>query len=269
MGAAIDTIGFFVTAGATNPKTLAATTISPGDSFGIRSFPVGQSAILEQLFYQGAAKSQTRITSPVMHDNVTGLTVASGESPTNYLLGRYCRQPMQPADTLTVLSGAAAGASGVGALSVYYQNLTWANARLHSWGDIAGIIKSIHGMEVDVTSSATVGTWLDTAVNATDKQLHANTDYAVLGYETDTALAVIGIKGPETANLRVAGPGAATTFPTTDYFAVLSQLLGTPHIPVFNANNQAATFVSVLANSASVSAKIYLLLAELSQTVTP
>lgn len=269
MGVAIDTIGSFITAGATNPKSLAAVTLSGGDSFGIRNFPAGQSAILEQIFFQGTAKTQTRVTSPVMHDNVTGLTVASNETPTNFLLGRFCRQPMQPNDTLTVVSGAGAGTSAIVALSVYYQNLTWANARLHSWGDIVGIIKSIHGMEVDLTTSGTIGTWQDTAVNTTDKQLHANTDYAVLGYETDTALAVIGVKGDETANLRVCGPGAATTFPTTDYFASLSQILGTPHIPVFNANNQSGFFVSTLANTTSVSAKVYLILAELAQSVTP
>lgn len=269
MGVAIDTIGTFITAGATNPKTLAAVTLSPGDSAQIRSFPPGQSAILEQLFYQGASKSQVRITSPVMHDNQTGITVATGESPTNLLLGRYCRQPMQPTDTLNILSGAAAGASGITALSIYYNNLTWANARLHSFGDIAGIIKSIKGMEVDCTSSATIGTWADTAVNTVDKQLHANTDYAVLGYETDTAFAVVGVKGVETANMRVCGPGSATTFPTTDYFATLSSILSTPHIPVFNSNNQGGFYVSVLANTASVAGKVYLLLAELSQTVTP
>lgn len=269
MGVAIDTIGTFVTAGATNPTSLKTVTVSTGDSLTVRSFPVANWARLEQLLFQGAAKTKNRVTSPALHDNVTGITVASNESPTDFLMSEYAIQPLQSTDTLNVYSGAAAGASSILALQVYYQNLTWATARLHRYSDFSGIIKNIHGMEVDVTSSATIGTWSDTAINTTDKQLHANTDYAVLGYETDTALACIGVKGDETANLRVCGPGSATTFPTTDYFSRLDSISGNPHIPVFNSNNQDSFYVTCLANTASVSAKVYLILAELSQMVTP
>ena len=264
MGVAIDTIGTFVTAGATNPTTLKTVTVSTGDSLQIRSFPAANSAWLEQLFYQGVAKGKNRVESPLVHDNVTGITLGTSDTDTNWFMGQYVRQPVRTTDTLAAFSSAAAGASGVLALSIYYQNLPSSNARLANWGDISGAIKSIKGLEVDVTSSGTVGTWQDTAINTTDKQLHANTDYAVIGYDADTALAVVGVKGNETGNLRVCGPGVATTIPTPSYYADLSQKLGTPHIPVFNSNNQGAYFVSCLANTASVASKIYLILAELS-----
>ena len=264
MGAAIDTIGSFVTAGTTNPTTLKTATVSTGDSFQIRSFPATNQAWLCQLFYQGEAKAKNRITSPLMHDNVTGITLASGDTDTNWQLGRYMKQQVYPTDTLVVATSAAANASGVLATQIYYQNLPSSNARLANWGDIAAAIKNIKGLEIDVTSSGTVGTWQDTAINTTDKQLHANTDYAVLGYEIDTALACVGVKGNETGNLRVCGPGVATTLPTPDYFAAMSQTLGLPFIPVFNSNNQGAYYVSCLANTTSVASKIYLILAELS-----
>lgn len=264
MGVAIDTIGTFVTAGATNPTSLKTVTVSTGDSLQIRSFPATNWAMLEQMFYQGAAKSKNRVTSPLMHDNVTGITLATSDTDTNWFMGRYARQQVYSTDTLQAFSGAAAGASGILALSIYYQNLPSSNARLANWGDISSQINNIKGLEVDVTSSGTIGTWQDTAINTTDKQLHANTDYAVLGYECDAALACIGVKGNETGNLRVCGPGVATTIPTPDYFAQLSQIIGTPHIPVFNSNNQGAYYVSCLANTASVASKVYLILAELS-----
>jgi hypothetical protein len=180
------------------------------------------------------------------------------------MLGKYPRQPVRTTDTLQAFSSAGAGASGILAIQIYYQNLPSSNARLASWGDLSGNIKSLKGLEVDVTSSGTIGTWSDTAINTTDKQLHANTDYAVLGYDCDAALAVVGVKGNETGNLRVCGPGPATTFTSPDYFADLSNIQGMPCIPVFNSNNQGAYYVSCLANTASVASKVYLILAELS-----
>lgn len=263
MGVAIDTIGTFVTAGATNATSLKTVTVATGDSLQIRSFPAANWARLESMIYQGVTKGKNRVTSPLMHDNVTGLTVASADTDTYHMLGQYLIQNVYPTDTLQAFSSAAAAASGVLALSVYYQNLPSSNARLANWGDIAGSIKNIKGMEVDVTSSGTVGTWADTAINTTDKQLHANSDYAVLGYDCDTPLAVVGVKGNETGNLRVCGPGPGTSWDTPDYYARLSQITGNPHIPVFNANNQGAYYVSCLANTASVASKVYLILAEL------
>ena len=200
MGVAVDTIGSFVTAGATNPTSLKTVTLSGGDSAQVRSFPATNQAWIEQLIYQGAAKGKNRITSPLMHDNVTGLTFATADTASHYLAGQYALQQVYPTDTLAIASSAAAGASGILATSIYYQNLPSSNARLANYSDIAGFIKNVKGLEVDVTSSGTVGTWVDTAVNTTDKQLHANTDYAVLGYDCDTALACIGVKGNETGN---------------------------------------------------------------------
>lgn len=269
MGVYIDTIGSFVTAGATTPKALAAVTASPGDSFQVRSFSQQGWARLEEVFYQGTAKAQIRLTSPMFHDNVTGLTTASPEAAASFVLPREYGQPLVTGDTLALLSGCAAGASAITALLAYYSDPNGPVARLHSWGDIAGIIKSIKILEVDVTSSATIGSWSDTAVNTNDKQLHAHTDYAVLGYICDTPLAVVGIKGQATNNLRVCGPGYYGALETDSVFVDLTTDHGTPHIPVFNADNQGATYVSVLANTASVAAKVYLNLAELTQTISP
>jgi hypothetical protein len=263
MGVAIDTIGTFVTAGATNPTSLKTVTVSGGDSLQIRSFPAVNQAFLESMIYQGAAKTKNRVMSPLMHDNVTGLTVASVDTDTYYLLGRRIPQPVFPTDTLQAFSGAAAGASGILALSVYYQNLPSSNARLANASDILPYIQAIKGMEVDCTSSGTVGTWSDTAINTTDKQLHANTDYAVLGYEADVALACIGVKGNETGNLRICGPGPGTSWDTPDFYINRARDTGAPWIPVFNSNNQGAYYVSCLANTASVASKVYLILAEL------
>jgi len=272
MGLAIDTIGTYVTAGATNATSLKTVSVATGDSLQIRSFPATNWARLENMIYQGVAKGKNRVMSPLMHDNVTGLTFASADTDSYYLMSRHAIQQVYPTDTLSVFSSAAAASSGILALSVYYQNLPSSGARLANWSDISPVIANIKGLEVDCTSSATIGTWVDTAINITDKQLHANTDYAVIGYDCDTALAVVGVKGNETGNLRVCGPGPGTSFDTPDYYARMSVISGNPHIPVFNSNNQGAYYVSCLANTASVASKVYLILAELSSapgTVAP
>lgn len=269
MGVRIDTIAGQVTAGATTAKTLTGVTMAAGDSLTVRNFSEAGWCKLESIFYQGTAKDQIRILSPDLHDNVTGITIASGEEPSVLMLPAGYGQPLVSGDTLILEAGAAVSTSSVVALGLYYNDPNGPVSRLHSWGDISGIISSIKGFEVDVTSSATIGNWADTALNTTDKQLHAHTDYAVLGYQTDTALVAVGLKGDATSNTRVCGPGAASTVDITGYFRYMSDQTGTPHIPVFNADNQGATYVSVLANTASVSAKVYLILAELSHTVTP
>lgn len=269
MGLAIDTVASFVTAGATNPKVLATPTVSPGDSLQVRNFQAPAYARLEAILYDGTAKQQLRVESPMFHDDVTGLTFGSGEEPAQFLLPRVTGQPLTPGDTLTVLQGAAAGSSSIVGLVNYYSDLPGAAARLHMWGDISGIIASIKSWEVDVTTSGTIGTWTDTAINANDSQFHAGHDYAILGFQVDTAVAIVGVKGQETGNLRIGCPGTVETLDISDYFVTMSERHGTPHIPVFNADNKGAFYVSAVAKSASVATKVYVIAAELQHTITP
>lgn len=269
MGLAIDTVGSFVTAGATNPKALAAGIASTGDSFTVRNFTPPAMAKLEAILYNGTLATQLRVESPMFHDNVTGLTYSPDQAPAMFLLPKYVGQGLTAGDTLTVEHGAAAGSSSVLGLVNYYSDLPGAAARLHSWGDIQGIIKNLKTWQVAVTTNAAVGQWTDTVINVTDKQFHAGSDYAILGFQMDAPIAVVGVKGQETANLRVCGPGTGTTDWTSDYFVSMSERHGTPHIPVFNADNYGSFYVSTLHNVASVSANVYVVAAELAHTITP
>lgn len=269
MGLAIDTVGSSVTAGATNPKALANGTPSTGDSFVVRNFNAPAYARLEAILYDGTAKTQVRVESPMFHDNVSGLTFGPNETPAQFLLPRVTGQQLTAGDTLTVQHGCAAGTSSIVGLLNYYSDLPGASARLHMWGDIAGIVANIKAWEVDVTTSGTIGTWQDTAINATDKQFHAGHDYAILGFQVDTAVAIVGVKGQETGNLRVGCPGSSETLDISEYYVTMSDRHGTPHIPVFNADNAGVFYVSSLAKAASVATKVYVIAAELAHTITP
>lgn len=269
MGLAIDTVATFVTAGATNPKVLATPATAPGDSLMIRNFVPPAYAKLEAVFYDGTAKQQLRVESPMFHDAVTGLTFGSSETPSQFLLPRQVGQPLTPGDTLTVQQGAAAGSSSIVGLLNYYSDLPGASARLHMPGDIMGIIASIKTWEVDVTTSGTIGTWVDTAINTNDAQFHAGHDYAILGFDVDTAVAIVAVKGQETGNLRIGCPGTTETADISEYFIGMSERHNTPHIPVFNADNRGAFYVSAVAKAAGVATKVYVVAAELQHTITP
>lgn len=262
MGLAYDTVLTDVHNAATSAigLTAATTTNAVGDSLTVRSFERPAWARLLAATLQGSGTRRLRITSPRMHDNVTGLNWQTSESPSQFLLPSEIGQDLYSVDNLSVQMDAAASSDTISALHVYYKDLSGIDAQLRSWNDIKPHILGEKIVEVDVTSSATIGAWTDTALTTTDNQLKADFKYAVLGFETSAALGVMGVKGPATGNLRACIPGASNTFPLSEYFVRMSEREGIPMIPVFKANDRANTYVSVAANAASVAANVFMIL---------
>jgi hypothetical protein len=247
---------------------LTGVTVAPGDSLTVRNFPTPGQAFLENVIMKGATLPTARILSPYLHDTTRGITFISGQSPTVRTLSRRAPQMLTAQDTLIVQETSGAADSSAVALQVYYSDLGASDARLASWGDVAGIIQNIKPLEVDVTASATIGAWNDTAITTTENNLKANTDYAVLGYLVDVACLCVAVKGQDTGSLRIAGPGSILAHETDDYFARLSDETGRPHIPIINAANVNNTTVSVADNAASTAVKVQLILAQLSQNLS-
>lgn len=264
MGIAIDTVGLDLHNAATTAVGLTAATPSTGDSLSVRSFASGASAYLENIYLQGAsAPRRFRLLSARLHDNVTGISFDALESPTEFLLPAGVAQPLYSADVLVAQMDAAASSDTVAALFNYYTDLPGISANLLTWAQVKGRIIDIKPVEVDVTSAATIGQWSDTLITTTENQLKADYEYAVLGVEGSAAFAAVGVKGSATGNLRVCAPGASPTLRLSDYFAYMSEQMGTPHIPVFNSNDRTAFYVSVLANTASAADNVFLILARL------
>lgn len=267
MGMCIDTI----LGSAVNPGAGGATAVvtTSGDSNTVRYFQPPDRAYLDLITRMGTTAGFAQVASPAMHDAVTGIRVTPGESPSVFALPGQAGQPMVPGDTLSLTVSGGAAETDVMALHMYYSNAPGFDARLHLPGDIEGNIQNIKTQRVAVTSSATIGAWSDTLVGTTENLLVAGRDYAVLGYLTSTALAVIGVKGGDTGNLRTCGPGATLEFPTSQFFVYMSEKTGRPYIPVFNQQNVNNTFVSVAAATASVASTVTLVLAELLSRVSP
>lgn len=265
MGLAIDTI----VVSAVNPGAgpTAFTTAASGDSLVVRNFAPSASCKLIQLTRRGAASGFIRVRSPLLHDNVRGIMFTSGETPSLFALPERFSQPLYAQDTL-IAEGSGGGAeTDLGILTVYYSDLLGAAARLHMQGDITPLIKSVKPVTVSITTSATIGQWTDTVITTTEDLLHANTDYAVIGYITSVALGYVAVKGQDTGNLRIGGPGSINVEDTSDYFSDQSFFHQIPFIPVFNSANKGSFFVSTVDSAASTASTITLILAELSQNL--
>jgi len=262
VGLAIDT----VLSSVANPGASGTNTsvTNSGDSFTVRTFQQGTQAFISMVSRTHSASGFARIVSPLMHDAVDGMTWYTSETPSIHFMPPMVGQPIQPGDTLTVSVSGNTTSSAIVGYSNYYQNLSGASANLYQWGDISGNIKSIKPTTVAVTASGTVGTWKDTLITATENLLHASSFYAVLGFLSDTAIGLVGVKGSATANFRVCGPGNTATTLTDYFFVDLANYHGVPYIPVFNGEDRTSVYVSVADAAASTAANITLVLAELS-----
>jgi len=262
MGLAIDTIAV----DANNPGasfTAASVTSGNNDSLTVRNYPSQNKAWMVDVIRRHNTSGAVRVLSPLLHDNVTGMTWYTNETPSLQEIPPYVGQGIQPGDLLTVqVTGDTTHHCSVYLVN-YYQNLTGASANLYQLPDIESSIKNLKPITVAVTASGTVGLWADTLITATENQLHATSFYAVLGFSTDTALGAIGFKSQATGNLRVCGPGATTPEDTSYYFVNKANDWNQPYIPVFNGQDRGACYVSVADNAASTTANVTLVLAEL------
>jgi hypothetical protein len=265
MGRAIET----VMASAVNPGAGGAVgvfTLS-GDTGQVRSFDPPARASLLSLIRMGTTAGFAGVRSPLLHDADTGNRFTPAESPSVYSLPGWIGQDLTSQDTLTFDISGGAAETDLELATIYYDNVGGATARLFSPSDIMGNVENLKPQRVAVTSSATAGVWVDTPLGTTENLLHANTDYAILGYTASVALAAVGIKGIETGNLRICGPGSTQEYPTTDYFWQMSVRTNKPCIPVVNAANIGGLFVPCAAATASVAATVELYLAELTNNL--
>lgn len=252
----------------TNQVALTNVTVAAGDSLTVRSFGPPAQALLGDIIVKGGQSVTARLTSPYLHDTTRGITVITAQAPSVRTLPRELGQPLSSQDNMILQALSGGANSTIAALQIYYTDLGASDARLHSWGDIGGLINQIKPVEIDVAASGTIGAWNDTVITTTENLLKANTDYAILGYQVDVACAVVAIKGQDTGSLRISGPGSVLSFATDNYFVDKANATGMPWIPVINAANVNNTFVSVADNAAGTAVKVQLIMAELSHNLT-
>ena len=260
MGLGVEVVAGF----ATNPgAAFTALTPAPTNSFAVRAINSGR-VLLDDQWAKGGTAGVFRIRSPKMHDFTTGLGFPYQINAPRTFLERVPAQPLFQVDTLTCEITGGAAETDVGAFAVWYEDVSGLGAQLATWDEISGRIKNVLTNQVNISAPAALGNWsAGTALNATEDKLHADSIYALLGWESSIGVAAIAVSGADTGNLRIGGPSPVEPIETRDWFIRASQETGRPYIPLIKANNKGSTLAFQVDNLAGAANLTFFCLAEL------
>lgn len=263
MGLAMEVISGRVVAPST---TYTAWTLSSGNSLTIRNANLSSKVRLLQAWTDQQTAGRLRIRSPKLHDNVQNMLFYSTASDVKPLMPWGSQVMLFPQDTLTVeqTGSATCGDIESGALLVYYDDLPGQAARLMAPAQIAQKMVNLVTVENTLALGTAGGYSGEEAINAETDYLKANTEYALLGGYTGVECLLIGYRGVDTGNLRVAIPGDDTTHHLySDWFVRLSEEYGLPCIPVFNSANRAGILLDGVQDENGADAIVTSIFAEL------
>lgn len=270
MGKALEVIGGQATAPS---GTLTSLTMNAGDSAQVKNADLASWVGLLQLWARNNAAGILEVRSPKLHDNVHNMRYRIPATDPNPLLSPGTYQRLVPQDNLILqLSGSAVGGQiEQAAFLLYYVDLPGQAARLLGFDEMMKRTVNITAVEVAVAPGVAGGWSGAVAINSTFDLLQANTDYAVLGFAVDAQCTAVSLKGPDTSNLRVGGPGimnavtagASGRWVTERWFQHLTEKCGVPLIPVINSANKAATIIEVMQNQAGAAVNVTWMLHQL------
>jgi hypothetical protein len=250
--------------------TLTAWTVNPGDSLGIRSFDVSKKAwLIDMWALNDTAAGVLRIRSPRLHDNVQGIRQRILNNNTEPLLSgagtSLFPQRLYSQDLLIAEQSGSAANLDTGHIVILYDDLPGVAARLIDNNTLMQNGVNRIGQEVTVTPGAASGQYGGAvAINSTNDNFKANTDYALLGATTDVRIGVIGVRGADIGNLRVPIPAEpAQRHICTNYFQRLTDAYGQPLIPVFNSANKQAILIDGTGLTGALTAVVELQMVEL------
>lgn len=247
-----------------------ALTVGTGDSATFFNVPQGSAAYLGEIWaVDDASPCEISLTASRFHDQVFGIRAQVVDGSTTAPVNRPqlvspagLDQPIFPSDVLTVQANGVAADNVNVSIVMYYPDIPGISARLISADAVKSRLKNLVGIGATVTPGA--GDWgASVALNAADNRLHANADYAVVGFTSTTPMASIAIQGVDTGNLRVGGSLVGDPAHDSYLFYDLARQYQQALIPVINSNNAGATLLQG-AHTAAVATPIDVMLVELS-----
>jgi hypothetical protein len=174
-------------------------------------------------------------------------------------------QPIFPSDVMTVSAVGADNDKVNVTVVIFYQDIPGVAARLITAGEARARGGNVVGIKTSLTPGA--GNWgSSVALNASDNRLHANTDYAVIGLNSDLPLSAVGLSGIDTGNLRTGGPVLGDGDHDASLWYDLAESYDAALIPVINSNNAGSTFLQAAA-TVTTAAEVDVMLVELDRTV--
>lgn len=264
MGLGLDLQAFQSTS--TGAGNFIAATAFTGSVFPIRNFAGTDKALLLGFGRKGATAGTARIRTNLFHDDLQAIRVrALAADPTSHI-PHWVPNLLYAQDTPTVDGDGTNLEVEAYWASIYYSNLPGVAARLHSPADILPNVDLLVGQQVTISAVAPPA-FATATLTSLYNTLKANRDYAILGFQSDTALLAVGIQGADTGNL-VAGYGCPTDiWKTKDAFVRLAYEYQLPLIPVINAANAPATNVNVYNDIAAAGANVTFILGLLRQNL--
>lgn len=260
------------TTGGTFADSMTANT---GDSLSVANFQDGGAQIINWwgIDAVSVAEFQMIFTRPQStHDQSHGLRAqvqalfpgGAGKPAAQDFLPGGITVTVFPSDTMILQATTTASDNIVSSWQIRYNDLPGASATFISPSQAAALQNSTVGINVNAVASATAGAYgAQRAFNADDARCHANTWYAILGYNTQTPVTTVSILGPDWGGQRIGGPGSPLAFHTSSWFWDESVKWNLPLIPCFNSNNVGNMLVQIADNIANTSPKIDFLLYEL------
>lgn len=250
--------------------TLTALTMNTNNSAQIRASSPGKLAYLLALWaFNDTAAGVFRVRSPRLHDFQQGIRSRIVNNDTEPLFNggvpNGWRQRLYPQDTLTLeLSGSAVNID-TAHLLLYYEDVPGVQARFIDSNLLNQAGVNVIGQEVSVTTTAASGDYTgQVAINVTNDNFKANTDYALIGAMCDVRVGTIRIQGVDVGNLGIGIPGEPTQRHVgANWFQRLAQAFQLPLIPVFNSANKAAILVDATGHTAAVTSVITFYMVEL------
>jgi hypothetical protein len=218
------------------------------DSATFFNVPQGSMAYLAEAWATDNLHAcEISITASRFHDQTFGIrgSVTSGATtaPVNRAVpisSIGMDQPIFPSDILSVQCNGTASDDVIVTLLIYYQDLPGIKARLATYDYVKSNIKNLVGINANLTpGDGVAGTAV--ALNAADNRLHANTDYALLGYTSNLAFASLTVAGIDTGNLKVGGPVLGDPGHDAEMYVDYARAYNAPLIPIINSNNAGST----------------------------
>jgi hypothetical protein len=255
MGKALEVVTSFSTA--PGVAAFAACAACNGNSLQVRSADMKSKVNLLSAWAFNQVAGQLRIRSPRLHDAVNGIrwripAALSLPRDPGIIAGGF-PQFLIPQDTLIVENQGSAVGGNIesNTLLVYYDNLPGVSARLITNDILARFGVNITTIQASITAVATGQYGGGVLVNAATQNLKANTDYALLGGQTDTRGTVIRATGVDFGSLGVGFPAEPSIADeTVGWFQSLAINFGLPLIPVFNSANFGGITVDLQTNQA-------------------
>ena len=205
-----------------------------------------------------------QIVSPSAHDTTRGYRVGVPAAMGNIILPIGCTIPLTASETLAITQAGTAQAGDIDCFSalVFYQDFPGISMRTTSPEAVKRRVKKMVTVESSIASVAT-GQYVSEAINADSDLLKAETDYAVIGMSTRTAVHSLTLAAPDFSNVRIGCPGNLRPEITNQWFDLLSRALNKPLIPVFNSGNKGNVLVGFSSNEDAATTLVTLHLAML------